>query len=154
MQKNISSAQTFLMKMIFPPLWILLFGSGTIMLWTGGFDDPRQSDTVEMKLLFLVMWIAGTSFILWICAPLKRVRLHQRDLYISNYFKEIKVPLASISDVTENRWINIHPVTIHFKNETQFGKKVTFMPTARLLALMRSHPIVQELRAGAGLRAT
>ena len=133
---------------------MLLFGSGTIMLLAGGFDGSEQPAPLHMKTLFLTMWVGGSAFILWTCAPLKRVRIQQNDLYISNYFKEIKVPLTSVSDVTEIRWINIHPVTVHFKRDTEFGHKITFMPTARLFAFMSSHPIVSELRERAGLRAT
>lgn len=53
--------------------------------------------------------IAGTVFIWWTGGPLKRVRLDDRVLYISNYRKEIVVPLRAVAEVTENRWTNIHP---------------------------------------------
>jgi len=95
----------------------------------------------------------GTAFILWGGAGLKRVRLDSTSLYVSNYMKEITVPLNMIADVTENRWINIHPVTVHFRVNTEFGQKITFMPTVRFFSIWSSHPIVAELKhlAGCGL---
>ena len=153
--KTLSSAQTFLMKVLFPAVWISGFGLGTLWLWLGtmhGKNGALPPD--EMKWQFLLAWIAGSAFILWGCAGLKRVRMDSVNLYISNYLREISVPLTMISDVTENRWINIHPGTIHFRNATRFGQKVTFMPTIRLFGLWSSHPVVTELRRHAGLGCT
>jgi hypothetical protein len=53
--------------------------------------------------------------------------------------------------VAENRWINIHPVTIYFRSETIFGRQIVFMPTRRLFGIGQPHPVVGELRALAHL---
>ena len=149
-RRTLSSAQTFLVKFVFPIVWISGFGLGTLALWAGAFNGSAGNGPPhEMKLQFLAMWIAGTAFILWCCAGLKKVRIDQDSLYISNFRKEIVVPLSSIGSVTENRWINIHPVTIHFRAPTEFGNKVTFMPKARFFGLWRSHPVIGELRGAA-----
>ena len=147
MQQQISSAQTFLMKVLFPCVWISGFGAGTLSLWLGvmhGKNGAPPPD--EMKWQFLLAWLVGTIFILWLSVPLKRVRVESSSLFISNYLKEISTPLKNIRDVTENRWINIHPVTIHFREPTEFGRSVTFMPTTRFFGLWSSHPIVAELK--------
>jgi hypothetical protein len=39
-----------------------------------------------------------------------------------------------------------HPVTIHLRHETPFGRRITFIPKFRLLPFWRTHPIVNELR--------
>ena len=153
MQKSISSAQTFYMKLVFPTIWISLFGSGAVLIMAGVPLGAEPAVPLHMKVLFPLMWVVGAASFLWMCAPLKRVRLEEGNLLISNYFKEIQVPLTLVSDVTENRWLNIHPVTIHFKRSTGFGDKITFMPKIRLFGFFSSHPIVFELRRMAGLRA-
>jgi hypothetical protein len=143
--RTLSSAMTFLMKFIFPTLWISIFGYGTLALWTTllqGHDN--QAPPVGMKGVFLLMWVAGTLFILKFCAGLKCIKADNRNLYISNYLREITVPLTLIENVTEIRWINIHPVTIHFRGDTEFGQRVTFMPQSRIFA-GGSHPVVTEL---------
>jgi len=76
-----------------------------------------------------------------LAAPGQKVLLH-----VSNFRKEIVVPLTFIESVTENRWINVHPVTIHFRGETEFGRKISFMPKARMMFFRSSHPVVGELR--------
>ena len=76
-----------------------------------------------------------------------RVVLTDRELRISNYRREIVVPLSDVDEVTENRWVNVHPVTIQFIRRTDFGHRIVFMPKRRPFALFSSHPIVAELRA-------
>lgn len=139
------------MKVLFPVIWISGFGLGTLGLWLGsmhGKNGALPPDT--MRWQFLGVWIAGTAFILWGCAGLKRVRLDSTHLYVSNFLREISIPLNMIVDVTENRWINIHPVTIHFRAATEFSQRITFMPTVRFFALWGSHPVVAELKRLAG----
>lgn len=143
MPRVLSSAQTFFMKLVFPPLWSVLFG----WLMLAGRGHP--AGTYPSMPIPLLVWCAGMAAMLWMCVPLKRVSMDGKNLYISNYFREITVPLAAIGEVTENRWINIHPVTIHFRRPTEFGQRITFMPTARLFANWSSHPVVEELRRAA-----
>ena len=150
--KTISSAQTFLMKYVFPVVWIAGFGAGTLGLWFGSMRDSHGAlPPPEMKWQFLAVWIAGSTFILWSCAGLKKVRLDSAQLYVSNFRKEISIPFGNLVNVTENRWINIHPVTIHLRVPTAFGQKITFMPPARFFGFWSSHPVVAELKRLAGI---
>jgi expansin (peptidoglycan-binding protein) len=143
---TLSSAQTLLMKLVFPTLWISMFGLGTLALWANVLrSHGDQAPPDAMKWSFLAAWIVGTFFILKLCAGLKRIKVDSRHLYISNYLREITVPLTQIENVTENSWINIHPVTIHFRGDTEFGQRVTFMPKVRYFGGWRSHPVVDEL---------
>ncbi|MGZ3254728.1 MAG: hypothetical protein ACXU7D_10515 [Burkholderiaceae bacterium] len=153
--KTLSSAQTIFIKILFPTFWISGFGLATIILWLipiyikTGAHPPD-----EMKWDFLLAWIVGAIFIWWTCIDLKRVRIDSENLYISNYLKEVSIPLNMIVDVTENRWVNAHPVTIHFRNVTEFGQKIKFMPTVRFFSWWSTHPVVAELKEIANLVRT
>jgi hypothetical protein len=138
--RDLSSGMTFFMKFIFVGVWIVGFGVGTLALWS----SPNAQ--VEAQWQFAGAWVAGSALIWWACARLKRVRVDGQALYISNFLKEISVPLGMIVDVTENTWVNIHPVTVHFRAPTEFGSKITFMPPARFLAMFSSDPVVAELK--------
>jgi hypothetical protein len=145
-ERTLSSAQTVWMKFVFPTFWISMFGLVTVALFLGAFLGPHNSLPPDgMKWAFLAVWVAGTIFIYWGCARLKRVRIEDSAIYVSNYLKEIRIPFDAVADVTENRWINIHPVTIHFRTATEFGDRITFMPKIRIFG-WRSHPVVAELR--------
>lgn len=139
MTRTISSAQTFFTKFVLPGLWIPIFGGAVVVAWMGLMPP-------EIKAAILLAWLVGATIMWRTCARLKRVRLGDGTLYISNYFREIRAPLAEIEEVTENRWTNIHPVTVRFRHETDFGSLITFMPKVRMFGLWRSHPIVAELR--------
>jgi hypothetical protein len=130
-ERTLSSAWTFWTKFLFPAIWILAFGYGTF-LWSGG---PPQTSFV-----FLVVWIV------------KRVRMDERQLYVSNYIQEIQIPFSAITEVKQNRWINSRPITIYFRDATQFGDKVTFMPKQRI-QFWSVDPVVNELKRLAGLVA-
>jgi hypothetical protein len=76
-------------------------------------------------------------------------------IYISNYLKEISLPLSAIADVTENGLIHIFhsdPITVRFRRNTEFGEKITFVPVTSKRSLdfdpfgWTSHLVVDELR--------
>lgn len=127
------------MKYVFPVVWISGFGSATIL-----------TPAPQNKIVFLVAWSLGTTFILWANAGLKRVRIDERQLHVSNYSREICVPFSAITDVKQNRWINSRPITIYFRDATQFGDQVTFMPKQRI-QFWSVDPVVNELKRLAGL---
>jgi hypothetical protein len=140
-ERTLSSAWTFFTKFLLPPIWILTFGYATF-LWS---DGPPQ-----MKFVFLVAWIAGTTSILWINVGLKRVRMDERQLYVSNYVQEIHIPFSAITDVKQNRWLNSRPITICFRDVTEFGDQVRFIPK-QSFQFWRTDPVVNELKQLAGL---
>ena len=53
--------------------------------------------------------------------------------------------MNQISDVRQNRLLNIRPITITFKRDTEFGRWVVFMPPFTL-NLLSEDPIAQRLR--------
>lgn len=147
MKRKISSLATFLMKVIFPVIWIPGFGLGTLAMFLGRADAEAGSP----KWAFLFAWVAGSAFIYWGCTRLKVVSVDDNYLYISNYLREARVPLSDIYNVTENRWVNIHPVTIHLRQPSDFGAKIVFMPQA-YFSFFGSHPVVSELKELASSR--
>src|ERR1700674_3488223 len=99
--RTISSGQTILAKFIFPVVWIGGFGLGTMPLWLAPLHARSGAPPPDMKWLFLAVWICGTAFVLWLSAGLKKVRLDDETIYISNYVSEISVPLGLIEDATK-----------------------------------------------------
>jgi hypothetical protein len=100
----------------------------------------------QMKWAFLAVLIVGSLSFWWICVPLKKVRIDGGTFHVSNYLKEIVLPLDIVERVTENRWVNFRPVTLYFCRLTEFGNKIVFMPKTRLMLPWRSHPVVDEIK--------
>ena len=136
MKRPVSSSLTVIYKFIFPSLWIGMFGLGAVLSFSDGDDSAWH---------FLVALCVGACAFCFLLFPLKIVHIVPGSIVVSNFFKTIQVPFSQISNVTEWRWINIRPVWIHFKEPTEFGTKIMFMPTLHLWPF-RAHPIVGELK--------
>ncbi len=137
------------MKLLVPAVWGVLWGFTTVQMWRGTYVPDGSLPAGFVKWQFAVLWVAILAFMLWVCGGLKRLQVDRTSLYISNYLRDGRVPLSAIRVVTEMCWINIHPVTIHFRGDTPFGRQITFMPKARIgFALWRfPHPVVEELKS-------
>ena len=150
---TLSSAWTFSAKFVFPIVWISGFGLGTILLWMDSFHYKSNAPPPpQLKFIFLMAWAIGSTLILWVNAGLKRVSIGEGCLRVSNYVREIFIPLTEIVDVKQNRWINSRPITIYFREPTEFGDAVKFIPKQRFrITFWRVDPLVDELKRLAGL---
>jgi hypothetical protein len=142
------------MKFLFPVAWIGMFGSGTLGLWLGGFNQANSAPPNEMKWQFLFIWIIGSLFIWAICIRNKRVEIDDLNLYISNYFREISVPLSQIENVSEYVWVNPRLVVIRLREDTCFGKSIQFIPKTLFFTFWKQHPVVSELLVSSRTAAT
>ena len=151
MRRTLSSAQTVLLKFVFPAIWLPGFAAATVFLFGSGvITRPDGSPPPpEMKWFFLMVTVVGALFIYWSCMRLKRVAIDDRWLYVSNYVQEIQVPLEQVEDISENRWVNIRPITVEFRRPTEFGSRIVFMPKTRWWGFWSAHPVVAELEAAA-----
>ena len=121
-----------------PVLWSSIFGGVTFAI--------LSKLPLAMHVLFPVLWLFGTLSWYWFGMRLKKVRLDQDALLISNYFREVRVPLRDVTNVSGNRWVNTRQITVTFDRETGFGKSIVFMPKVKFLWPGQEHPAAQELR--------
>lgn len=145
--KTISLKPTLLLKILIPVGWIALAGGGTLFVWMGWANQPTGSPLVELQWATLGIFLVGTPTAIWFCSLLKRVEMDANRLYVSNFSRRIEVPFEMITDVKENVAVtNIHPITVYFRESTQFGRKIMFL-TPFHLSRWSSHPIADEIRA-------
>lgn len=120
-------------------------------LASGGMHGPAPAWT---GWAFLLFWLAGAAFILLVCAPLKRVRLDGGALVVSNYLREWRIPLGLVTDVTQNRWIQVRPITIRLRADMGCGTRIVFIPKRYIRPrFWREDPEVEELRRTIGIGA-
>ena len=132
-RRKISSNWTFFGTFVFPPIWILFFLCVALIV-----EWPRGA------LITLTM-IFGLLISFTFRLRLRVVHVDDRFLYVSNHRKEIQIPLSDVHKITENVWINIHPVTVHLSTPSAFGTRIRFMPKTWQVFSWSSHPIVAEL---------
>lgn len=87
------------------------------------------------------------------CTPLKKVRIADGALIVSNYVHEWRVPFALISDVSQRGWMfNSVPVIVQLREDVGFGTTLRFLPLARWrLNFWSQDTIVDELSRLAGI---
>ena len=149
---------TWWLKYFYPSAFaLILVGEG---LWFGLFGKPPLLPFLSTvygvwKPLLLFCVVVGIAIFLVVLQglPLKRVRMDDESLYISNYLREIRMPLSGMAHVSELLgWRQGNRVTITFRNDTPFGRTITFMPPiswahSSWTGRGTFDPIVGELRA-------
>lgn len=159
MSRTLSSSWTFFYKFLLPLVWIVGFaviartsvdgGSATM---PGGAANGATPDAVWILIL---VGLVGTASILLLSVPLKRVQIDDEgELVISNYFREWRVPVGLVTEVTQSRWLKHRPITVRLRIDPGCGTRVVFVPPMRLRMLFwREDPEVEKLRELAGIRA-
>ena len=141
MKRQLSSKATYFNKIIAPIIILLFFG----IVVFGNLLSAKKPP-LPIIILLLALWAGFAAVLYFTLMRYMKVDIDDSFLYVSNFVKEIQIPLSEIRDVTEIVWIKGHPVTIHLKNDTEFGRKITFMPQVRALSFFSSHPVVSELK--------
>jgi len=139
MNRTISSSTTFLWKFIFSGLWIAGFGYGTI---ASLFSDMGN----EIHIQMLLAWIIGTAMIYISVGRSKKVILDDDFIYISNFFKSVKIPISNIYKTTDIIFFSPRIIIIHFKEPTEFGKRIHFIASLQFMGVFSQHPVIKEIQ--------
>jgi hypothetical protein len=148
MARDISSRATFYAKVIFPLLWLTLVGFIMVLAFV---DRSNANSSLEWGLLFF--WLFALLCFCFMSFPLKAVKLDGDQLLVSNYRKQIQVPLSNVEGVSQLGSF----VTLTLKCASEFGDEIRFMTRFDLksdfLTLgFGQHPVVKELKQLAGIK--
>jgi hypothetical protein len=136
--RRISSLLTFYTKFLWPLAVVVYLG----FYFLAGMDSGLSAFPSPMFLVFL---IAVSIFAAWRAWGPKRVSVDANNLYVSDYRREIVVPLSAIISVSERIWSEPRRVIVQLREPTEFGDKIVFLATYRPFIFFSSHPIVNEL---------
>lgn len=142
MKRELSSKQTFFLKIILPIFFIALFTTA----FAGIIFSSKKSELLPLAFIFPLIGLFGIVSMYFTLMRYKKVSVDDEILYVSNYRKEIEIPVSNIADVTEIKWIRTRPVTIHLKNDSEFGRKIVFMSKFNGFRIFADNPIVAELK--------
>jgi hypothetical protein len=99
-----------------------------------------------MAIVFLLIGFVGVFSMYLTVMRYKKVSVDERFLYVSNYRKEIEISVSNIDNVTEIKWIRTRPITIHLKNDSEFGRKIVFTPKLDGFRIFADNPLIAELK--------
>lgn len=97
--------------------------------------------------LFPLGWIIASVYFIWFARRLKFVSVDDDFLYVSQFRKQIQIPLTHIQHVKENFWATPKLITLTLSHPSEFGTEIVFVPTPLVFAALRSHPVVQEIES-------
>lgn len=166
----ISSSSTAIEKFVFPV--IMLLGTDALAAWLylpHLLPDwlppppalnwlPSQIAPLMVHILFWAIWACLVFLVCWNAVVIKRVRTDWQNLYVSDYRKEITIPIAAVVEVRENRWFALDPAAIVLDEDTQWGRVIRFAAPGNpdenklrigdWLATWTSppHPLLEEIR--------
>lgn len=104
------------------------------LLWLLFVRDERPPDGIGLLMLALFPLMLDAS--LRGVAPLKRVRIDDHSLYISNYLREAVVPISDLVDARLpkitmfTRQGDLSLIELEFRHPTPFGKCIRFIPAS------------------------
>lgn len=143
--REISAGHTPLVKWGLPAIF-LVEGLSFVADWVAYLHDGRSAPPFVIVLaiacVLLFPWVAI------VCLHLKRVTLTDEELRISNYRRQIVVPLREVASVAHAR-LGLRAIIVRFAHETQFGVEIRFLPQRTFSGvggLLWSSPIVDRLR--------
>ncbi len=113
----------------------------------------KDNSPLWLKVLFVGIGIGATAIFYFTVMKFMVVSVDDDFLYVSNYSKEISIPLSNIEKVTEIVWIRGHPVTIHLKTASDFGSKIVFTPKSYGFRLFSANPLVAEINELAKIKS-
>ena len=138
----ISAGHTPLVKWGLPGV-ILAEGISYVIGWV----RLLQTDEPVAPAVYVYVAVCAALFPVaaWACLGLKRVALTASSLHISNFRREIVVPLRDVASVGRTV-LGLNAVVIDLTRDTAFGRRIKFLPRRRFFWFAWTHPIIDRLR--------
>ncbi len=109
----LSSRMTPFSKFVLPGIFL-----AALPVWLFQIQDPK------FGYVPAVFWTAACVFLLWWTMPIKQVSLRGDKFIVSNYLKEVSVPVSSLVRIREDRWNRTPNIALFFDPPTPFGRKI------------------------------
>jgi hypothetical protein len=139
----ISAADTFFAKVVVSAFFLLGMALLVIHIARQLGHSDLHGPSIPQIGVDLVCIVFAARVVLRL-SPLKRVALSDTTLHLSNFLREIVVPLRDVESVDQREGTETF-VVIRFAHNTPFGRRIAFSGIG--LFPPQPHPIVAELRA-------
>jgi hypothetical protein len=132
---------TLFNKLLFPAVWLALICGTLLSVFVRTGHISIASDARFLAVLFLV----GTAFMAWFSLRLQRVGYSGKELVISNYWREARIPFDQVEAVAPVWWYRGRLVRIQLRSQSPFGQVVYYLPKWGFIRCLWSSPD-KELR--------
>ncbi|MCF8237536.1 MAG: hypothetical protein K9I85_05230 [Saprospiraceae bacterium] len=143
---QLSSSATLILRLFIPTIWTVFFGSFTIVGWmtSEDFVGPFHSTIYRaVTTLFLVVGLILIRISFW---RLHRIDADPGHLFVSNYFKTYKYPLAAMEQITIRHYGLFYLGRVELVLKGKLGRRIWFVPSRkRIEQFVRNNPNWMDL---------
>ena len=101
--------------------------------------------TPPALVVYIIVNAALCLWVGWSFLGLKHVAYTDTELHVSNFRRQIVVPLSDVVSVGRTV-IGMNAIVIQLAQDSEFGNRVTFIPKRMFHPFVWTHPIVDRLR--------
>lgn len=134
--KRISSNTTLFWKIFLPTFWFSFYGILTIVVWAYGDIKLGILSDLKFRLGVTLFYAIGSILIYFTILNIKRVEYEDEFLYITNYFRTIKVPFILIEHIDIQNYTIFKRGKIYLHKATPLGKNIVFIVSTQLIEEM------------------
>lgn len=124
---RISSSLTLVLSIFIPVFWFVFFGSLCLFFVLQDPEDLPFSNPRPFKIGFITFYLFFGFCIYYFLFQLRRVELDDTHIYITNYFKTIKLPLDQVEAISTIHAFGLNRVKIRLAFKSSLGKKIRFI---------------------------
>ncbi len=128
-------------KLLFPVVWLALISG----IFLSVFVRTGHISIAGSFRFLAVVFLIGTAFMVWFSVRLRRVGYAGKELVISNYWREARIPFDQVEAVEPVWWYRGRLVRIQLRSQSPFGQVVYYLPKWGFIRCLWSSPD-QELR--------
>jgi hypothetical protein len=147
--QRVSSQLTIFLRIVVPTMW---FTSIISLLFLLSWAVTGISGVLSHPLMWtglLLIAVCGFALIRWILWRLYRVDMDDHAVYVSNYFKTYKYPVADIESIASSKILPGRIFIIHLISKGSFGQHIYFLASQALWKdYLLQHPQVREKLKG------
>lgn len=119
------------------------------LYWISNFlSSSERNLDVGRLILFILFGLISSIFVHFTAGILKNVFLDGNTLVISNFLKQIRIPLSEVSHVDNPDLSSLRRIKAIFRQPTEFGGEIVFAPPmfeakeiAKLLKIVSSRKV-------------
>ncbi|MCB1037153.1 MAG: hypothetical protein KDD47_25215 [Acidobacteria bacterium] len=143
--EDLNSGMSSFYKVVFPAIWIGGFSLATILMFVNPDAWAGDGEVRVWRWVLLAVALVGGTLLGRFSMGIKTVYLGDHEFEISDGRRTIRVPFSEVARVTSSRAMNPQLLYLHFRNPTEFGSKIYFIPELRVFGRYKAHPLEGRL---------
>ena len=138
---HVSTSATLFLKLVFPLLWTVFFGTLLLGSIFSDFDYFGPFPATYFKIGLAIFFFSGVLLLYWMLFRIKRVDMSKEGIFVTNYFKGYRYSYDSLKKIKERDYGLFLVVDLLLKEPGSFGEKMTFVASrSRYKAYINNNP--------------